>query len=254
MNYYIITGTSSGIGEAIARKLLMPGNTIFATSRSMNTDLVELANSLELPLFYHQTDLSLGEKAESFIREVFNKIDLNLSDRIALINNAGMLEPMAQLETIDRALLETHFHLNILAPMILSSAFIAATQSLPVPKIILNISSGAAFTPISGWSAYCTSKSALDMFTRVVGLEQSTAINPVKIFALAPGIIETNMQRQIREKDRRLFPEKDTFVKLYEQGRLVKPDKVAQIIVNKLFDEKIENGAVITIEQLKSME
>ena len=74
MNYYIITGTSRGIGEAIARKLITAGNTIFAVSRTMNEDLTELASSLNVPLFYSEADLSVAAEAEAFIKEVFLSI------------------------------------------------------------------------------------------------------------------------------------------------------------------------------------
>ena len=102
MNYYIVTGASRGIGEALTRKLIVPGNTIFAASRTMNEDLVELASSLNVPLYYTEADLTLRLEAETFINDVFNKINLTSSDRIALINNAGMLEPVAPVKSFWR--------------------------------------------------------------------------------------------------------------------------------------------------------
>jgi len=253
MNYYILTGASRGIGEAITRKLILPGNTIFAVSRTMNEDLVELASSLNVPLYYVEADLSVREEAESFINGVFDKIQLTGQDRIALINNAGMLEPVGPLKSTDFERAEKHLHLNLLAPLILSSVFAARTESVSLPKVILNISSGAAFYPYSGWSVYCSSKAGLDMLTKVAGLEQTDEPYPVTIFALAPGIIETGMQESIRETDVALFPDRDKFISLHEEGKLAKPEDVAQIILSTIFNNSLVTGSVVTIDQLKEI-
>jgi benzil reductase ((S)-benzoin forming) len=253
MNYYIITGASRGIGEALTRKLIVRGNTLFVVSRTLNEDLVELAASLNVPLFYFEADLSVREEAEKFIAGVFGKIHLGLYDRIALINNAGMLEPVSPIKSIDFALAEKHLHLNLLTPMILSSVFLTQTEGLDIPKVILNISSGASFIAYSGWSVYCSSKAGLDMFTQVAGLEQNTEPQSTKVFALAPGIIETGMQELIRTSDESLFPERDKFIRLYEEGKLSNPEDIAHIILSTIFNFDIVTGSVVTIDQLKAI-
>jgi benzil reductase ((S)-benzoin forming) len=253
MDYFIITGASRGIGEALTRKLIEPGNTLFAVSRTLNEDLVDLASSSNVPLFYHETDLSLREEAESFINAVFDKIQLTDYDRIVLINNAGMLEPVAPVKSIDFALAEKHLNLNLLTPMILSSVFLTKTDGLAIKKVILNISSGASFTAYSGWSVYCSSKAGLDMLTQVAGLEQNAEKQSVKVFALAPGIIETGMQELIRTTDESLFPERDKFIRLYEEGKLSNPDDIAQVIISTIFNDDIVTGSIVTIEQLKEI-
>ncbi|NVO19339.1 MAG: (S)-benzoin forming benzil reductase [Bacteroidetes bacterium] len=251
MNIYIITGVSRGIGEAIARKLLVHGNTLFCASRTMNEDLVERASSMHVPLFYDEVDLSERKTAEQFMHDVFQRIDPDKVSNIALINNAGMLEPIAPVEKAPANLMEKHLMLNLLAPAILTSLFIAGTKELKIPKVVLNISSGAAKYPYSGWSMYCTSKAGLDMFTRTIGLEQSTQKHPVKIMSLAPGIVDTAMQTQIRHTDINLFPEKDKFLELHSEGRLSTPESVASVIAGSIFNPEIENGVNLTIEQLK---
>jgi len=251
MDFYIITGTSRGLGEAITRKLLVHGNTIFCVSRTMNEDLVETASSLHIPFFYHEADLSESGSSSAFMHEVFSHIDPERIKRIALINNAGMLEPVAPVESADQAVMEKHLKLNLLSPFILSSEFIARTQKLDLPKVILNISSGAAHYPYAGWSLYCASKAGLDMLSRTVGLEQSAAKYPVKILALAPGIVDTAMQTHIRQLDKNLFPEKDSFVQLHEQGKLVSADAVAGVIAAAVFNPEIPQGGLLSLEELK---
>lgn len=253
MNNYIITGASRGIGQALTRKLIVPGNTLFAVSRTLNEDLVELASSLHVPLFYYEADLSIRQEAEKFIDKVFDNIKPGDFDRIALINNAGMLEPVSPIKSIDFALAEKHLHLNLLTPMILSSVFLAKTETLDIPKVILNISSGASFNAYSGWSVYCSSKAGLDMFTQVAGLEQNAERQAAKVFALAPGIIETGMQELIRTTDENLFPERDKFIRLYEEGKLSDPEDIAHIILSTIFNFDIVTGSVVTIDQLKQI-
>lgn len=253
MDYFIITGSSRGIGEALTRRLIAKGNTLFAVSRTMNEDLVELASSLNVPLHYHEADLSVSDEAEQFINLVFEKINLTAKDRIALINNAGMLEPVAPMKSARIAVVEKHLHLNLLTPFILSSVFLARTADADVPKVILNISSGASVFPYCGWSAYCSSKAGLDMMTRVSGLEQENERFPVTIFALAPGVIETKMQELIRKTPEDQFPEKEFFIKLHEEGKLAQAVDVARLILETMFSNFIKTGSVLTIDQLKEI-
>lgn len=253
MNYYIITGASRGIGEAIVRQLLVPGNVIFAAARNLNEDISEMALAQHIPFYFNETDLSDSNQAIAFIHDVLSKIELKANDRIALINNAGMLEPVAPVGRIDKDLLNKHIALNLVSPMLLASAFIQATRHCHNTKIILNISSGASTYPYHGWSAYCTSKAGIDMFTKVAGLEQAQTAYPVKVFALAPGIIETDMQTQIRASQAEDFPSKENFVELFEQGKLLKPEFVASVIVAGLFSSRIENGSILNIDQLKEI-
>jgi benzil reductase ((S)-benzoin forming) len=253
MNYYIITGTSRGIGEALAKSIIEPGNTLFAVSRTMNEDLVEYASSLNVPVFYHEADLSKRDQAELFINSVFEKIHLTDNDKIALINNAGMLEPVAPVKSIDFEMTEKHLNLNLLAPFIMSSVFLAKTTGLSIPKVILNISSGASSHAFSGWSVYCSSKAGLDMLTKAAGLEQNAEQHPATIFALAPGIIETGMQELIRDTDENLFPDRNMFIQLYKEGKLAKVEDVAKIILRSIFSPAIVTGSVLTIDQLKEL-
>jgi benzil reductase ((S)-benzoin forming) len=252
MSHYIITGTSRGIGEAIANKLLQPGNTLYCASRGMNEELVERAVSAGVPIFYFNNDLSDPDEVAEFSLQVWSRITPENIKRISLINNAGMLSPIGPIERNDPGKLADHFHLNLLAPILLSSVFLKHTATWSIPKTILNISSGAADSPYYGWSAYCSSKAALDMFTRTVALEQTHAAHPTKIVSIAPGIVETAMQSEIRNTAQKDFRDLEKFVKLHEEGKLSSPEYVADIIVKALFDDTIASGSVTDIWHLKN--
>ena len=91
MSHYIITGASRGIGEALAIKLLKPGNTLFCASRTFNEELVEKALSLGVTIYYYTTDLTDPLAVAGFSDQIWEKIAADKVKRIALINNAGML-------------------------------------------------------------------------------------------------------------------------------------------------------------------
>lgn len=252
MSHYIITGTSRGIGEAVARKMLKPGNTLFCASRTFNEELVERAVALGATIYYYATDLSDPLAVAGFSDQIWKKISPDEVKRIALINNAGMIAPIGPIEKNDPVQLLMHIQLNLLAPMLLTSAFLQHTAQWNIPKVVFNISSGAANKVYYGWSAYCSSKAAIDMFTRTVALEQLQAPFPAKILAFAPGIVETAMQTEIRNADMQQFPEKENFVKLHEDGQLSSPEYIADCISKALFDDSIPQGSVIDIWHLKS--
>lgn len=250
MKYFIITGTSRGIGESIARKLLVSGNALICTSRSLNEDLVVTASNMDIPLYYHPCDLSRASSTMEFIKDAFRIIDLKNAESIALINNAGMLEPIGPAGNLKPLDIERHYKTNILAPATLINEFIKRAHALALQKVILNISSGASDHSYYGWSVYCSSKAALEMFTRTVALEQETEKQPVKIFALKPGIVDTPMQSLIRQASPASFRDRDAFAKLFAEGRLVKPETVAGAIAAAILSEKIPQGGVLTLDDL----
>ena len=252
MSHYIITGTSRGIGEAVASKMLKPGNTLFCASRTFNEELVERAIALGVTIYYYVTDLADPHAVVKFSDQVWEKIAPEDVKRIALINNAGMITPIGPIEKNDPVQLMMHIQLNLLAPMLLTSAFLLHTAQWNVPKVVFNISSGAANTVYYGWSAYCASKAAINMFTLTVAMEQSRTPFPTKILSFAPGVVETAMQTEIRDVDLQRFPDKEKFVKLYESGNLSSPEYVADVISKALFDDSVLQGSVIDIWHLKS--
>ena len=253
MKYIIITGTSRGIGEAIARELLVQGNTLICASRTMNENLVETASELGIPMYYHECDLSKPNSARAFIKNAISIISTESTESIALVNNAGILEPIGPSGTLNPKLMEQHLRTNLLGPAVLINSFIRLTAKMAIQKVILSISSGASEYPYHGWSMYCSAKAGIDMLTRTVALEQETARNPVKLLAVKPGIVETAMQERIRNTKTRQFREKEKFVKLHTDGMLSTPKSVAELIASALFLPGIPQGGILTINHLKDI-
>ena len=110
------------------------------------------------------------------------------------------------------------------------------------------VSSGAASLVGAGWSSYGAGKAALDQWVRDVGSEQDIR-GGVQVVAVAPGVVETGMQEQIRETSEEDFPKRQKFVELYQSGELSDPDEVAGQLW-ALLQKGFENGAVLDLREV----
>ncbi|RPH65155.1 MAG: SDR family oxidoreductase [Burkholderiales bacterium] len=232
MELVILTGASRGLGAALAERLLAPTRRLVCIARSPNEALAARARAIGAPLDYRLHDLtdvganagladSLGETLRAATQV----------SRFVLINNAGVIEPIGRVESLKAAPLAAALQVNLAAAMLLASAFLAATEASGADRRILNISSGAARYPVAGWSAYCSAKAGLDMFTRCIAAEHSGRPNAPRVCSLAPGVIDTDMQVTIRAADQADFPPVERFRKLKADGALGSPAQVAERIV-----------------------
>ena len=183
----LITGTGGGIGKATAELLLKEGYLVFGYSRT---------NKINHPNFnFTVIDLSDIAQVNDLALPIIN------SDNVLLINNAatiGSIVPFDKKETSD---IINECNLNLVSPTILCRKFI--TTYPDKEKLLINIGSGAANSPIPSWSTYCATKAALDMLTQVIAEENHKNL---KVFSIHPGIVDTNMQKTIRGTEVHLFP------------------------------------------------
>ena len=115
--------------------------------------------------------------------------------------------------------------------MLLTSAFLRATEGWPAERRVLNISSGLGRRPMASQAAYCAAKAGMDHFSRCVALEEALKANGAKICSLAPGVIDTDMQLQLRSADPAAFPDRDSFARLQSSGQLTSPDEAARRVL-----------------------
>ncbi|OCT10529.1 hypothetical protein A8709_12075 [Paenibacillus pectinilyticus] len=242
MDMYIITGGSKGLGAAIIRQLLEQGAAVHYMSRSENQTLRQAALRVEGQLTFHAYDLAQTEGLDSLMERILTNCDGVSS--ITLINNAGMLEPMTSIGRADPNDLQRSLQVNLVAPAVLTNSFIRLTQAWPIMKRVVGISSGAGRKPYPGWGAYCTAKAGLDMLTRCVGVEQLNQPHPVVICSVAPGVVDTEMQREIRAASEEDFPQVSRFTRLHEQGELRSPEDTAQQLIHLLRTNAFEQGEI----------
>jgi len=214
----IVTGASRGLGAAIARLLPQMGARVVLNARS-GDELVALAarirdegGSAEVVV----GDVSVPEICEKLVQTAldrYGRID-------ALINNAGILEPVARVADADEEDWTRIFAVNVIGPVLLTRAALPSLRSRK--GRVINVSSGAAVRPKTAWAAYGASKAALNQVTATLALEEPD----VTALAVAPGIIDTEMQALIRSAGKGHMSEADyaRFVGHYERGELRPPE------------------------------
>jgi benzil reductase ((S)-benzoin forming) len=253
MNYYIITGTSRGLGEAVASKLISPENYLFCISRSANESLIKQAEDMKCKVEYINADLNVIEGIETLMGRIFDVIGKSEVHSIHLINNAGVLGPIEPVGLSSSNEIIKNVNVNLIAPMLLTHSFISHTNKYKVEKRVINISSGAGTHPYFGWSSYCSTKAGLDLFTQCTGLEQSNNTeSPVTICSIHPGVIDTEMQVEIRNTDKNNFMDLEQFIAYKEEGILQTPESVAEVVIKLLeADKESIQGKVLDIKQFR---
>jgi benzil reductase ((S)-benzoin forming) len=136
--------------------------------------------------------------------------------------------------------------LNAAAPQVLGAAFLQAARGTQAPCTLLNIGSGAAHNVYEGWSAYCGGKAAADHWVRTAGAEQERRGGRCRLISIAPGVVATPMQEEIRATPGEHFPQRERFEALHRDGSLREPAEVARELW-ALRDRDLANGAVIDL-------
>lgn len=227
--FAILTGASRGLGAALARGLLKPGTRLVTLARRADPELAAQARAAGVALEEIQVDLSDAQAATEAAQRIGRAIPRD-AKRYLLINNAGTVHPVANTAALDdSAAIGQAFTLNVTAVMLLTAQFLKAVDGLTAERRIINISSGAGRNPSAGWGVYCATKAALDMYSRVINAEHGPA--GVRVVSLAPGIVDTGMQADIRASDRSAFPALERFQEFHSTGKLAAPADVAAKIL-----------------------
>jgi len=217
---FIITGSSKGIGEALVELLL----------QQEDCEVIGISRSKVLkdnPMYKH-LEIDLGQIGDLIKRrgEIFPSKEYK---RIVLVNNAGWIGEIDHFGNLTDQSIKDIFELNTIAPAILMNAFVKSYGSLTnTERIVVNISSGAAKKSVDGWSGYSASKAALEMLTKTAQLEAEMDKNGIRFYAVAPGVVDTAMQSDIRSASEKSFSSLDKFRTLKETNQLSSPVHAAE--------------------------
>lgn len=228
----ILTGASRGMGLAMARQLLAPNRLLLCVSRRSSAELDAEARERGAQLLQWAQDLADTVGARARLGEWLGALASADFASATLINNAGVLASAVPLGDVPAAELVHALRVGLEAPMQLTGAFLAATgawvrDGWRGPRKVLNISSGLGRRPMASQAAYCAAKAGLDHFTRCCALEQANQPHGAKLVSLAPGVVDTDMQTQLRSSEGSSFPDRQRFVELREQGLLSSPESAA---------------------------
>lgn len=221
----IVTGASRGMGKATALILAEMGADLIINARSENA-LAEVQQAIIQKggrAVYLAGDISRPNVADHLAEitvENYGGID-------AVINNAGVLAPLARIGDTDPDIWEQNIRINVVGPYRLTRAALPYLRTAAHGRVI-NVSSGAAVRAVAGWSAYCASKAALNHFTAVLAKEEPL----ITALAVRPGVVNTAMQQALREGGENVMPpeEHEHFVALYKGGHLLPPEVPAKIL------------------------
>lgn len=238
-----ITGASAGIGAAVAETVPFPDAHVFDVSRSGGTPgTTHVPADLADPLSWAALEAHLDAQIGAFPGE-----------RLVFVHCAGTLEPMGFAEAVDPVAYRRNVLLNAAAPLALGQAFLRAAAPFAGQAHLILLSSGAATSPYPGWSSYCAGKAAVEMWVRTVGEEQRLRAgrgeSAVTVLAVAPGVVATAMQEQIRAMPEEQFPSVGKFVGLHERGELRAPADAARGIWS-LLERDLESGACVDLRTL----
>jgi benzil reductase ((S)-benzoin forming) len=227
----ILTGASRGMGLALAEQLLDAGHDLLCMSRKTNDSLAARAQAQGRKLEQWPQDLARSQAAAAQLETwIAARGEAGLAS-VTLINNAAVLPTIAPLGDIPAADLAQALRVDLEAPLLLTGAFLRATAAWRVPRRVLNISSGLGRRAMASQALYCAAKAGMDHFTRCVALEEAGQPNGAKLCSVAPGVIDTDMQHQLRTADRSRFPDAGNFAALKDQGRLSSPAAAAARLV-----------------------
>lgn len=231
---FILTGSSRGMGLAMAQQLLQPGHHLLGIARQPAASLTALASERGARLEQWSQDLADATAAAQRLRQWLAAQPAGPIASATLINNAGVIPRISPLSDADPADLAHALRVGLEAPMLLSAAFLGATEGWNVPRKVLNISSGLGRRAMASQAAYCAAKAGMDHFTRCLALDEAHKPHGARVCSLAPGVIDTDMQVQLRGASPEAFPDVGNFQQLQQQGQLTGADEAAARVLRYL--------------------
>ncbi|SAK59469.1 KR domain protein [Caballeronia temeraria] len=239
----VLTGHTRGLGAALAERLLEQGAEVFAISRQRNGEL-----AARHPGKLHEIELDLADLSklgEWLSGDALSRF-VSGAQRVLLINNAGVLAPVGGLADQDPAAVARAVSVNVAAPLMLAAA-VSRISGKSTDTRIAHISSGAARNAYPGWSIYCATKAALDHHARAVALDGNPAL---RICSVAPGVVDTDMQAEIRGTDLERFPIRERFDTLKRDGQLATPEASARKVVDYLLSDAFGDTPTADVRDL----
>ncbi len=223
MHLTIITGASRGLGHALAQQCLDLGHHVLSIARQAGEFNVPQGAKLTT----WRADLALAAPVALQLEQWLNSQAQVAWSSASLVNNAAALQPLAPMSFLQSEDLVNACRVGLEAPMVLTAGFLRATRDWPCVRKVVLVSSGLGRRGMAGSASYCAVKAGLDNLARAVALEEASAPNGARVSSVAPGIIDTDMQVQLRGADATLFPERERFQAIQQAGGLDSPAEAA---------------------------
>lgn len=242
MKLVIITGTSKGLGFELAKFFCKKSYTVISISKSQQKfDNCGLIRHL---IF----DLSNPGEFEALESQIFSMINIEKVKSALLINNAAIIGIPNRIKKYSYKKMTKVFKVDLVAPILLSTFFLNLFGDKNISTTIINISSGAAYKPISGLAAYSAAKAGLESFTKSLAIENKKN-KKFKVLSISPGVMDSDMQKEIRESTKEEIPEVDLFTKLKTKNLLCPTIKRAGEIISIYESNHFLSGDVLFLDK-----
>ena len=229
----ILTGASRGLGQAMAAHYLADGAFVLGLSRRESADLRPSgAGGLEQWPADLADPLPVAGRLAAWLADFERRAGGRLPARVRVIHNAALLSEPGDVAGSAPDDLARSMRIGLEAPIALTAAFLRATAHWSAAdRRVLFVSSGLGRRPMAGSAAYCAQKAGLDHFARALALEEGARPHGARVASVAPGIIDTDMQKQLRGADAARFPQQATFAGFHSSGALDSPATAASKVI-----------------------
>lgn len=263
MKLVIITGGSKGLGLALCRLYLAAGWQVLDISRSGAMQIGQaglgdldfdgasgkkpgMSLGLQSALQHLVLDLAHPDVKWAALQQKFSELAAMPWRQVVFLNNAGRVTPIGPLPELNDVDIVQNLQTNLLSGIRIIASFARHFAAVECPKTVVSLSSGAAHKGYAGWSLYCAAKAGMENFIRALALEQAQARHPLTCITFGPGVIDTEMQADIRASSPDAFPDLARFQALHEQKQLRSAHNVAQTLFALLISQP-ENGRAYTV-------
>jgi NAD(P)-dependent dehydrogenase (short-subunit alcohol dehydrogenase family) len=229
----IITGASRGLGQAMAAQYLADGAFVLGVSRRQSAELAPTgAGGLEQWTADLDHPRPLAQRLAGWLAGFEQRAAGTLPRRVRMIHNAALLSAPGDVADADAAELAQSLRIGLEAPVALTAAFLRATAHWSAAdRRVLFVSSGLGRRAMAGSAAYCAQKAGLDHFARALALEEAARPHGARVASVAPGIIDTDMQKQLRGAAPDRFAAQATFAGYHASGALDSPAVAAAKVI-----------------------
>ena len=241
----IVTGGGRGLGRAVAEALAALGASVVVASRNA-PELDEVVRAIRRAKG-HALAQTADVSDDRQVQELALATERWVGPATILVNNAGMVDPMAPLARSDPALWLRNVGVNIGGTYLPSRALLPGMLERGFGRIV-NISSGAAVRPSPGWTAYSASKAGVVQLTKSLALElEGTGVTAC---AYNPGPMDTEMQERLRRVSSTDFPRADEYRQMEREGKLLDPKQPARVVAYLVLPGTRRNGQALSYDDV----
>ena len=236
----IVTGGGKGLGRAVAETLAGLGASVVLASRNA-PELDDVVNTIR-KAGGHALAQTADVSDDRQVQDLVLATERWVGPATILVNNAGMVDPVAPLARSDPALWLRNIGVNIGGTYLPTRVVLPGMLERAFGRIV-NISSGSATRPSPGWTAYSAGKAGVVQMTRSLGLElEGTGVTAC---AYNPGAMDTEMQERLRRMDASDFPRADEFRRMQREGQLIDPMQAARVVAYLALPSTQRNGQAL---------